>query len=196
VKIDITDKKALVWPLKVSRSTKFENMFLLNPAFKNHTTTTQKKTFSEFICSRWYSSTGDDLKTHFLYQSPFLWLKVTNNGLINWIFFCFVDYRKNWCLISSLVDNWDLDEFLERFIRGRWYFHLQQTIYHLCQPIIIPSGWLSPTVVEYHLQWLIVISRINHHRWYSSFLNEYRFHRMKIVCSRWISSPSDEYHLL
>jgi hypothetical protein len=47
-----------------------------------------KKTFSEFICGRWYSSTGDDLKNAFsrstiqcflLYNSPFLWLKVTNN---------------------------------------------------------------------------------------------------------------------
>jgi hypothetical protein len=47
-----------------------------------------KKTSSEFICGRWYSSTRDDLKNAFsrsaiqfflLYNSTFLWLKVTNN---------------------------------------------------------------------------------------------------------------------
>jgi hypothetical protein len=110
----------------------------------------------------------------------------------------FVDYRKNWCLISSLADNWDLNEFFERFICGRWYIHLEQmtTIYHLFRPIIITSGWLWSPVVEHHLQWLIVISRINHHRWYSSLLNKYRIHQMNIVCSRWISSLSDEYQLI
>jgi hypothetical protein len=61
---------------------------------------------------------------------------------------------------------------------------------------IIPSGWLWSPVVEIHLQWLIVISRITHLRWNSSLSHEYCFHRMNIVCSRWISSPSDEYHLL
>jgi hypothetical protein len=79
---------------------------------------------------------------------------------------------------------------------ARWYIHLEQTIYHLCRPIIIPSGWWSSPVVEYHRQWLIVYSRINHHRWYLSLSNEYRSHRMNIVCSRWILSPSDEYHLI
>jgi hypothetical protein len=48
----------------------------------------KKTTLSEFICGRWYSSTGDDLKNAFsrstiqfflLYNSSFLWLKVTNN---------------------------------------------------------------------------------------------------------------------
>jgi hypothetical protein len=132
-----------------------------------------KKTFSEFICGRWYSSTGDDLKNAFsrstiqfflLYNSPFSWLKVTNNKqTLNWceklkkIWF-FVDYRRNGCLISSLADNWDLDEFFERFICGRWYIHLEQTIYHLCRPIIILSGWLSTPVVDYDLQWLNMIS--------------------------------------
>jgi hypothetical protein len=72
----------------------------------------------------------------------------------------FVDYRKNGCLLFSLADNWDLDEFFERFICGRWYIHLEQTIYHLFRSIIIPSGWLRSPMVEYHLQWLIVISRI------------------------------------
>jgi hypothetical protein len=107
-------------------------------------------------------------------------------------------HRKNGCLISSLANNWDLDTFIKRFICGRWYIHLEQTIYHLCRPITIPSGWLSSPVVNNHPQWLIMItiSRTNHHRCYSSPLNEYRFHRMNIVCSRWISSPSDEYHLL
>jgi hypothetical protein len=87
----------------------------------------------------------------------------------------------------------------ERFICGRWYIYLEQTIYNDYHPqwlIIIPSGGLWSPVVEYHLQWLIVISRITHHRWYSSLLNAYRFHRMYIVCSRWISSQSDEYHLV
>jgi hypothetical protein len=108
-------------------------------------------------------------------------------------------------LISFLADNWDLDEFFEKFICGRWYIHLQQTIYHLCRPIIIPRAWLWSPVVEYHPQWLIVIPRINHHRWYSSLLNEYHFHRMNIGYSRriqmsiigfsWILSALDEYHL-
>jgi hypothetical protein len=109
--------------------------------------------------------------------------------------------------MSSLEDNWDLDGFFERFICGRWYIHLEQTIYHLFRPMIIPSGWLWSPVVEYHLQWLIVTSRINHHRWYSSLLNEYRSigwissvldeyrpRQMSIICFSWIFSALDEYH--
>jgi hypothetical protein len=106
----------------------------------------------------------------------------------------FVDYRKNGCLTSFFADNWDLDEFFESLICGRWYIHLEQTIYHLFRPIIIFSGWLWSPVVEYQLQWLIVISRINHHRWYSSLLNEYRPRQMSIICFSWILSALDEYH--
>jgi hypothetical protein len=112
-------------------------------------------------------------------------------GVINW--------KKNGCLISSLKDNRDLDEFFERFICGRSRsddLSSMSADYHPLWLIIIPSGSLWSPVVEYHLQWLIVISIINHHRWYSSLLNEYRFHRMNIVCSKWISFLSDEYHLL
>jgi hypothetical protein len=69
----------------------------------------------------------------------------------------FVDYRKNGCLVSSFADNWDLDEFFVIFICGRWYIHLEQTTYHLCRPIIIPSSWLSSPVVDYDAQWFNII---------------------------------------
>jgi hypothetical protein len=36
------------------------------------------------------------------------------------------------------------------------YIHLRQTIYHLCQPFIILSGWLTTSVVDNHFKWLII----------------------------------------
>jgi hypothetical protein len=35
------------------------------------------------------------------------------------------------------------------------YFHLQQTMFRLCRPFIILSGWLTTSVVDYHSKWLI-----------------------------------------
>jgi hypothetical protein len=126
----------------------------------------------------------------------------------------FVDYRKNGCLISSLADNWDLDEFFERFICGSWYIYLEKTIYHLFWPIIIPSGWFFPPVVDYYPQLLNIISsswllfqestiiddirlswmNIVSIGWISSALDEYHPRQMSITCFSWISSARDEYH--
>jgi hypothetical protein len=113
-------------------------------------------------------------------------------------------------LISSLADNWDLDEFFERFICGRWNIHLEQTIHHLFQPIIIPSGWLWSPVVDYHPQWLSVIKNNQESTiiddiclswlnivsigWISSALDEYYFRQMSIICFSWILSALDEFH--
>jgi hypothetical protein len=95
--------------------------------------TAPKNNFSEFICGRWYSSTGDDLKNAFIVKMD-VW--------------------------SSLADNWDLDEFFETFIWWyRWYIYSSKADdNHLCRPIIIPSGWLSSAVVDYDPQWLNIIS--------------------------------------
>jgi hypothetical protein len=104
--------------------------------------------------------------------------------------------------------------FLERFICGRWYIYLEQTIYHLCRPIIIPSGWLSSPVVDYDPQWLDIISSgwllfqestiIDDIRlswmnivcigWISSILDEYCPRQLNIICFSWILSALDEYH--
>jgi hypothetical protein len=105
-------------------------------------------------------------------------------------------------LISSLADNWDLDEFFERFICGRWYIHLEQAIYHLCRPIIISSGWLSSPVVDYDPQWLIMIPS----GWITSpvvdcnfknqpSLYDFRLSWMNIVSIGWISSALDARQL-
>jgi hypothetical protein len=101
-----------------------------------------KKTFSEFICGKWYSSTGDYLK------------KRISRSTIQF----FLLIKMNFWYTYSLSDNWDLDEFFEIFICGRWYIYLEQTIYHLFRLIIIPSGLLSSPVVDYDPQWLNIIS--------------------------------------
>jgi hypothetical protein len=106
-----------------------------------------KKTFSEFICGRWYSSTRDDLKNAFSRSTIHFFLLYNSNkinskfGLINWknLVFCRLSWK--W---MSLADNWDLVEFFERFICGRWYIHLEQPIYH------IYFGRLSSPVVDYN----------------------------------------------
>jgi hypothetical protein len=74
--------------------------------------------------------------------------------------------------------------------------HLEQTIYHLCRPIIIPSGWLSSPVVDYDPQWLIMIPS----GWISSPVVDCNFKNqpslMIFVSLEWISFSSDEYRLL
>jgi hypothetical protein len=159
-----------------------------------------KKTFSDFIWGRWYSSMGDYLKNTFsrstiqfflLYNSPFVRLKVTNNN-----------------------KTLSLNEFFERSICGRWYIHLEHTIYHLCRLIIIPSGWSSSSVVDYDPQWLNIICsgwfkfqettiiddiclswmNIVSIGWISSALVEYCPRQMSTICLIWVLSALDEYH--
>jgi hypothetical protein len=128
----------------------------------------------------------------------------------------FVDNHKNGCLISSLADNGDLDTFFDRFICGRCDIHLEQTIYHVYRPIIIPSGWLSSPVVDYNPQCLNIISNgwllfqestiIDDIRlswknivsigWIWSALDEYCPRQMSIFCFSWILSALDEYQPL
>jgi hypothetical protein len=127
----------LSWPIKVKHfkfwhyGTLWIRNSMLHP----------KKTFSEFVCGSWYSSTGDDLKNGFPRSTL---------GVINWKNWFFIDYRKNGCLISSLADNWDLDDFFfERFICGKWY--------------ISRADDISSISADYHPQWLNIISNFNNH---------------------------------
>jgi hypothetical protein len=90
--------------------------------------------------------------------------------------------------ISSGVVNWYLDEFFEEFIYGRWYIYLEQTIYHLCQPI---SCWLSSLAVEYRLLWTI----ISYVAWYSSPADDIQRKQMILIWRGWYSSRADNIQL-
>jgi hypothetical protein len=87
--------------------------------------------------------------------------------------------------ISSRVDNWYIDEFFEEFICGRWYIYPEQTIYHLCRPIIC---WLSSLVVEYHLLSTI----ISYVAWYSSPADNIQLKKMVLIWRGRYSSRADD----
>jgi hypothetical protein len=88
---------------------------------------------------------------------------------------------------SSGVDNWHLDEFFGKFICGRWYIYLEQTIYHLCRLI---SCWLSSLAVEYHLLWTIISYVV----WYSSPADNIQLKQMILIWRGWYSSKADDIH--
>jgi hypothetical protein len=101
----------------------------------------------------------------------------------------------------------------------RWYIQYSSRgddIY-VCRPIIILSGWLSSSMVDYHPQWLSIIyrgwlsspvveHRVNSHHlptWINivllcrkSAVDEHLSRQMIIICFNWISSTVVEYQLL
>jgi hypothetical protein len=129
---------------------------------------TQKNTFSEFICGRWYSCTGDDLKNAFS--------RSTKQFLINWKICFFVEYRKNGCLIFSLADNWDLDKFKKKKSFTADDISSMTADYHPQWLIMVPSGWISSPVVD------------------CNFKSQPS--KMIFDSIEWISFRSDEYRLL
>jgi hypothetical protein len=88
---------------------------------------------------------------------------------------------------SSGVDNWYLVEFFEEFICGRWYIYLEQTIFHLYQPI---RCWLSSFTVEYHLLGTI----ISYVAWYLSPANDIHLKQMILIWRGWYLSRADDIH--
>jgi hypothetical protein len=88
---------------------------------------------------------------------------------------------------SSVVDNWYLDVFFEKFICGRWFIYQEQTIYHLCRPI---SCWLSSLAVEYHLLWTI----ISNFAWYSSPADDIQLKQLILNWRGWYLSRADDIH--
>jgi hypothetical protein len=77
----------------------------------------------------------------------------------------------------------------ERFIYGRWYIYLEQTIYHLCRPI---SCWLSSLAVEYHLLWTIM----TYVGWYSSPADDIQLKQMILNWWGWYSSRANDIHTM
>jgi hypothetical protein len=97
---------------------------------------------------------------------------------------------KTWMIIIQ-YEGWSSNvDYLYRpfFVKLKWNFHLEQTMVHLCRPIIILSdGWISSLVVEDYPQWLIIIPSIMD-GWAKT-------HLLYIVHIKWISSALNEHHL-